>query len=74
MGSNWSIASRLAGQDARNLSKRGGGGDALPFLPPTENELHVKAERKMRSKIRSVDGGVRIAVIVIVPIIVGLWL
>jgi hypothetical protein len=70
VGSNWRIASRWAGQDARNLSKRGGGdGDALSLLPPTENELHVKAERKTRSEIiRTVDGGVRIAA-VIVPII-----
>lgn len=61
-GSNRRIASRLAGHDARNLSKRDAGGgvggdDAFPLLPLEENESHVmeNRRRRMSSEVRKVD-------------------
>ena len=74
-GSNWRIASRLAGHEARNLSKSGGGGgrgddDALPLpLLLKENEWHGKAEKRMTSDERNstvVGSRSRIAAIVMV--------
>jgi hypothetical protein len=76
--SNWRTASRLAGHVARNLSKIGDAdddddaNDALPLLLLAENELHEKADRRMKSDTETTVGGRRIAVIVIVVIVLTL--